>query len=119
MLASLTGFMPTDAPKARRMPEDRQGCPTTERSEGVGVPNACQLEPTRCLAQANRRTSSDRVMIDVFDERVFSWSNGERFLESVRRIEAGDSKPADLLVSRPTRPSTTPERSRFREICGG
>jgi hypothetical protein len=25
-LASLTGFVPTDAPKARRMPEDRRGC---------------------------------------------------------------------------------------------
>jgi hypothetical protein len=25
-VASLTGFVPTDAPKARRMPEDRRGC---------------------------------------------------------------------------------------------
>jgi hypothetical protein len=37
VMASLTGFVPTDAPQARRMPEDRQWMPATERSEGASV----------------------------------------------------------------------------------
>lgn len=35
-----TGFVPIPAERARRdAPEDRRGMPTTERSEGVGVPD--------------------------------------------------------------------------------
>src|SRR5262245_31846043 len=51
-MASLTGFVPTDSPKASRMPEDRQWRPSTERSEGVGVPDGIR---TRVTALKGRR----------------------------------------------------------------
>jgi len=55
-LASLTGFVPVrvEQGETRRdgLPE---GTPATERSEGVGVPDARQLEPDRRVASTNRR----------------------------------------------------------------